>query len=108
MATVKDLKRMCQNMKCEDCPLSSGDVSSCLIMQMPALYSDKNIDAIVDKWVSGHPVKTYAMDFFEKFPNAPKDSNEAPIACWKHIYGDGNDCGSGGCIECWNQEMKEK
>ena len=47
------------------------------------------------------------MDFFEKFPNAPKDRNGAPIACWKHVYGNGNDCGPDGCIECWNQEMKE-
>lgn len=26
----------------------------------------------------------------------------------KRLYGNGNDCGSGGCTECWNQEMKEK
>lgn len=107
MARIKDLKRMCKNMKCKDCPLSDGDVSGCLIMQMPAFYPN-NVDEIVDKWVETHPVKTYAMDFFEKFPNAPKDSNGAPIACWKHIYGDGNDCGPGSCIECWKREMKEE
>ena len=101
MATIKNLKRMCDSYKkCDDCPLGyerCGDIS--------ALYD--NADEIVDKWVLEHPIKTYAMDFFEKFPNAPKDRNGAPIACWKHVYGNGNDCGPDGCSKCWNQEMKE-
>ena len=103
MATIKNLKRMCDSYKkCDGCPLGytrCGDSIS-------ALYD--NADEIVDKWVLEHPIKTYAMDFFEKFPNAPKDRNGAPIACWKHVYGNGNDCGSGGCTECWTQEMKEE
>ena len=107
MATIKDLKRMCENMTCKDCPLSGGDVNDCWVLQPPDSYPDEDIDAIVDKWVLKHPAKTYAMDFFEKFPNAPKGRNGAPIACWKHVYGNGNDCGSGGCSKCWNQEMKE-
>ena len=108
MATIKDLTRMCKETKCKDCPLSGSDVNDCWVIQPPDSYPDEDIDAIVDKWVSEHPVKTYAMDLFEKFPNAPKDSNGAPIACWKHVYGDGNDCGSGGCTECWKREMKEE
>ena len=102
MATIKDLKRMCDSYKkCDGCPLGytrCGDSIS-------ALYD--NADEIVDKWVLEHPIKTYAMDFFEKFSNAPKDRNGAPLACWKHVYGNGNDCGSGDCTECWTQEMKE-
>ena len=102
MATIKELKRMCDTCEyCSDCPLGDtchGNIS--------ALYD--NADEIVDKWVLEHPIKTYAMDFFEKFPNAPKDRNGAPIACWKHVYGNGNDCGSDGCTECWTQEMKEE
>lgn len=101
MATIKDLKRMCDSYKkCDDCPFDGMcfyDGVSCL---------PDNTNEIVDEWVKEHPIKTYAMDFFEKFPNAPKDRNGAPIACWKHVYGNGNDCGSGGCIECWNQEIK--
>ena len=101
MATIKDLKRMCDSYKkCDDCPLGytrCGDSIS-------ALYD--NADEIVDKWVLEHPIKTYAMDFFEKLPNAPKDRNGAPMACWKHVYGNGNYCDSGGCTECWNKEIK--
>ena len=101
MATIKDLKRMCDSYKkCDDCPL--GYVHC--VDSISTLYD--NADEIVDKWVLEHPIKTYAMDFFEKFPNAPKDRNGAPIACWKYVYGNENDCGSEGCIECWNQEIK--
>lgn len=59
----------------------------------------------VDEWVEEHPVKTYAMDFFEKFPNAPRDIDGTPKTCWGHVYGDGNYCDSAACTDCWNQEM---
>lgn len=72
MARLKDLKRMCEMYTlCDDCPLSSDEVC------MPDSLPD-NADEIVDKWVLEHPVKTYAMDFFEKFPNATKAVIEHP------------------------------
>ena len=48
-----------------------------------------------------------AMDFFEKFPNAPRSSDGIPQTCWGHVYGDGRYCPSDACTECWNREMKE-
>ena len=65
MASIKDLKRMCRLMDdCYTCPLHDSRT----VCGMPEKYPD-NADEIVDKWVEEHPVKTYAMDFFEKFPN---------------------------------------
>lgn len=107
MASIKDLKRMCEKMICKDCPLSGSDVANCWVHSVPIDYPDEDIDTIVDKWVAEHPVKTYAMDFFEKFPNAPRDRDGAPKTCWKHVYGDGKYCSSDACTECWNREMKE-
>lgn len=63
MASIKDLKRMCENMICKDCPLSGSDVANCWVHSVPIDYPDEDIDTIVDKWVAEHPVKTYAMDF---------------------------------------------
>jgi len=101
MANIKDLKRMCEAHKfCTDCPLKTD--TWCIPCALP-----DNADEIVDKWVQEHPVKTYAMDFFEKFPNAPRDRDGAPKTCWKHVYGDGKYCSSDACTECWNREMKE-
>lgn len=102
MASIKDLKRMCKKEKCfAGCPLCRGNIS-CLPDSLP-----DNADEIVDKWVQEHPVKTYAMDFFEKFPNAPRSSDGIPQTCWGHVYGDGRYCSSDACTECWNREMKE-
>lgn len=115
MATIKDLKRMCKNMKCKDCPLSgSGDVTDCRVMQPPATYPD-DVDEIVDKWVETHPVKTYMQDFFEKFPNAGRNEKNIPATkgatiCRKSLYVDTLPCifACDGCSNCWNQEMKEE
>ena len=62
----------------------------------------------VQKWSDEHPVKTYAQDFFEKFPDAPKDKSaksEYPDACRNMIYGGG--CPNIECDECWNEPMEE-
>ena len=105
MAQIKDLKRMCvAHTDCLKCGLYVND--RCRIYYLP-----DNADEIVDEWVKGHPVKTYAMDFFEKFPNAPKEDDGTPIPCVEDIYGVGKqlkECPNGdiGCLKCWNQEMQ--
>lgn len=108
MATIKDLIRMCKETKCKDCPLSGGTVDDCWVFTLPDSYPDEDIDAIVDKWVSEHPVKTYLQDFFEKFPNAMKEESGEPIPCIGTICSElyGKPCPVGKCFECWNQEME--
>lgn len=104
MASIKDLKRMCKMQKhCADCPLGVFN-GPCY----PDFYPD-NIDDILDKWVQEHPIKTYAMDFFEKFPNAVKEPSGDPLPCIGAVHSEfyGKPCPVGGCSECWNQEMKE-
>lgn len=105
MASIKDLKRMCDFYPhCSGCPIKS--ILTCSVYRLP-----DNIEEIIDQWVAEHPVKTYAMDFFEKFPNAELDSYGTPRACVNAIYGFG-DCLKSEisgivCRDCWNQEMKE-
>lgn len=104
MASIKQLKRMCDSYeKCSDCPLNDtccGDSVSGL---------PDNADEIVDEWVSKHPVKTYAMDFFEKFPNAARGEKGTPNICphqiYPEIYADYR-CYED-CLKCWNREMEE-
>ncbi len=102
MASIKDLKRMCEkHSKCMGCPFIEFDCCE------PDHFSD-NADEIVDKWVAEHPAKTYAMDFFEKFPDALKGENDVPVACRRSFYGNKvQDCADINCVECWNREMKE-
>lgn len=102
MASIKDLKRMCSAYtKCEKCPMSRY---LCAPEDLP-----DNTDEIVDKWVTEHPVKTYAMDFFEKFPDAKKRADGVtPIVCRRFVYDGNGSCKFiGSCTECWNREMEE-
>lgn len=105
MASIKDLKRMCEMQECDaDCPLWRED-KSCLPDDLP-----DNADEIVDKWVQEHPVKTYAQDFFEKFPNAHRLKSGVPKVCIERIYNVAcidEYCCEPKCEECWNREMKE-
>ena len=100
MASIKDLKRMCSAYtKCEKCPMS-------MYLCAPGDLPD-NADEIVNKWVAEHPIKTYAMDFFEKFPDAPRNSGGVPKICRSSAYGEMECCTPRNCTNCWNQEMEE-
>jgi len=60
------------------------------------------------------PVKTYAQDFFEKFPNVSKNSYGVPVSCWACIYPKERLCPKidsptdNGCAACWNRPMEEE
>ena len=89
---------------CSNCPLShqhNGTGYTCF--QLERLNSERAI-AIVEKWAKEHPLKTYAQDFLEKFPNA-KRTDGIPIACKITVYG-GETCVHN-CPDCWNEPMEE-
>ena len=105
MATIKDLKRMCKSYQhCNSYPLCFDGVMQC----RPCYFSD-NTEKVIDKWIEEHPVKTYAMDFFEKFPNAARGEKGTPNICqhqiYPEIYADYR-CYED-CLKCWNREMEE-
>lgn len=110
---LDEYKRMCKEenkSKCSACPLSydnNGTGWGCATYIR--LYPDKAVE-IVQTWSDAHPQKTYAEDFFKKFPNAPKVGDGVPAACWGGIYGDGR-CRceeQSTCKDCWNRIMEDK
>ena len=112
-----ELKRLCDSRTActadaankEQCPLHGFCRQSLTIRAEEIITAVENLQ----KWSDEHPKKTYAQDFFEKFPDAPKDEavkGKCPWACWIGIYGGGCpkihpeiDC----CYECWNEPMEE-
>jgi hypothetical protein len=56
----------------------------------------------IQKWSDEHPKKTYAQDFFEKFPKARRNSDGTPFVCRERIYG--GECPVLKCDECWNRD----
>lgn len=108
MSRIKDLNRMCRNHKeCNGCPLFIKCFSQCTLSEFP-----DNVDELVDNWVQENLVKTYALDFLTKLPNAPQmDRDKVPKVCRSLIY-DGicpkqYDIVSS-CVDCWNMEMVEQ
>ena len=102
---LAELERMCNSYEdeCVGCPLHECCTGDAWVK------NPKQAMEIVQKWSDEHPQKTYAQDFFEKFPNARKDSYGLPNAvCRKTIYGEErNHCDDINCVECWNEPMEE-
>ena len=112
-----ELRRLCDSRtECtadaankEQCPLHDFCRQSLIIRAEEIITAVENLQ----KWSDEHPKKTYAQDFFEKFPDAPKDEavkGKCPWACRIGIYGGG--CPKiepeiDSCYECWNEPMEE-
>lgn len=107
-----EYKRMCakvHGLPCSKCPLSytrNGTDYGC--ETYIRLYPDKAVE-IVQAWSDAHQIKTYAEDFFEKFPNAARETGGTPKSCWRNVYGSGN-CPviDHDCAKCWNRIMEDK
>ena len=111
MAEIKDFARMCKSHTCTiECPMRKKAMTKSCTDYM-SKYPDES-DRIITEWCKEHPQKTYAQDFFEKFPNAPKscDGLPDPTACSVYGYSKPFEkhCESGvDCVSCWNEVMEE-
>lgn len=110
-----ELKRLCDSRtSCEagaenkeQCPLFDFCFCERSITTRDAEEIIKAIE-ILQKWSDEHPKKTYAQDFFKKFPDAPIDKSfkeKCPWVCRMGIYG--GECQNMKCDECWNEPMEE-
>ena len=103
---LKEKQRMCKSVtySCVGCPLyklKEHETIGCTTILQD--YPEEAVE-LVEWWAQVHPVKTYAQDFFEKFPNTAKDCNGLPLLCKRHVYG--GEC-TYNCSACWNEPMEE-
>ena len=113
-----ELKRLCDSR--DDCEAGVDDKEQCPMFEVCNYSLTKfcTKDAIklvesLQKWSDEHPKKTYAQDFFEKFPDAPSGSDGTPFVCRKEIYGevppkDGRCDYRGACYRCWNEPLNDE
>ena len=94
----------------EQCPLFGfcGEVFTSICAE-----DVKTATEFVQKWSDEHPKKTYAQDFFEKFPKAQSNSDGTPFVCRKRIYGGIRstleDCDyTGACYRCWSEPLNDE
>lgn len=96
------------NVGCWDCPLSDKNNGIGVGCRELEWRHPEKAEEIVKQWAKEHPVKTYAQDFFEKFPNARKAKTGRPAVCREQIYNiEGTACIAGPCTECWNEPMED-
>lgn len=111
-----EFKRLCDSR--DECVASAANKEQCPMFWVCRLTHSKlcakNIKTAIEtvqKWSDEHPKKTYAQDFFEKFPKAQSKSDGTPYACRKTTYGGKCpriECDSRiECDECWNEPMEE-
>lgn len=107
---IKKHKYICE-FECADCPLHwSKNGKSIPCTKLEKSYPDKAI-AIMQKWSDEHPQKTYLSEFLKHYPNALLKDDGTPKGVCLYELGlvSLDNCEKGnGCIDCWNQPVKEK
>lgn len=108
---VMTMRRVCKSHDmCDSCEY----MGNCILD--PIRLSEKQYEATLDNVIKitekiNH-VKTYADDFFEKFPNAEKASDGKPTTCRRKVYGHKYpDCDIGSnsiCFKCWNEPLQSE
>lgn len=107
--------RLCASRR--DCKL--GIIDRCPLYEFcekgaPTL-SRKDIEYAIEnlhKWSREHPRKTYAQDFFKKFPEAKPDAYGVPRMCRANCYGGSCrqpspiDSNQEKCKCCWDEPME--
>lgn len=115
---LHELKRLCDSR--DECMANAANKERCPMFgvcedALTRICAEDVKTAIetVQKWSDEHPKKTYAQDFFEKFPKAQSNSDGTPLfVCRKRIYGGvppkSEECDyTGACKNCWNEPMEE-
>lgn len=71
----------------------------------------EKINTVVEQWSKEHPIKTYKMDFSEKFPKAQIHLDVTPVS---NFYGkcpitcDRPSEQHKPCRDCWNAPYEDK
>ena len=113
-----ELKRLCDSRTA--CTADAANKEQCPLYALcrrtlAEVRAEEIITAveILQKWSDEHPKKTYAQDFFEKFPKAQSNSDGTPFVCRKRIYGGIRstleDCDyTGACYRCWSEPLNDE
>lgn len=106
IATIYDWSRMCKTIgdDCPSCPIHNlaDGKNDCFCYMID--HPEESTEAIIE-WCEEHPVKTYTMDFYEKFPDATRSIEGVPMTCRKFCYSGGCPV-HGNCVRCWNEPME--
>ena len=110
---LKEYNRMCDSVRdCAACEFNKHmdvGISNC---RRTILENNELVVKIVEKWSRENPIKTLMDDFFEKFPNAPKDERGFPSEACPFMLGYDKGCQSPTpfadeyCVKCWSRPLE--
>ena len=115
---LHELKRLCDSR--DGCVADAANKEQCPMFEvcdrpLTEICVEDAIKAMksLQKWSDEHPKKTYAQDFFEKFPKAQRNWDGTPFVCRKRIYGGIRstleDCDyTGACYRCWSEPLNDE
>lgn len=113
-----EAKRLCDSRTA--CSANEKNKERCpLFVFCKCTITTRSVEEIImaienlQKWSDERPKKTYAQDFFEKFPKAQSNSDGTPFVCRKTIYGEvppkDERCDRrGACKNCWNEPLNDE
>lgn len=111
---LKELNRLTDGcaIECVKCPfdtINNGKRMNCEAFRL--VHPERAVE-IVEKWSRENPVKTMVSDFFEKFPNAPKNEKGFPDECCPYMLGLDEGCPYNSftdekCFACWSRPLEE-
>ena len=114
-----EVKRLCDSRAACEAVVPNGE--QCPLFEfcehtLTTIRAEEAIKAIeiLQKWSNEHLKKTYAQDFFEKFPKAQGCADGSPFVCRKRIYGGKissryDTCDyAGACQNCWNEPLNDE
>lgn len=114
---LHELKRLCDSR--DGCTADAANEEGCPMfgfcedaLTRIGIEDATKLVETMQKWSDEHPKKTYAQDFFEKFPKAQSSLDGTPFLCRQKVYGETRptfeDCDyTGACKNCWNEPMEE-
>ena len=79
---ANEIKRMCNRLKCSECPLGSKNTLANGTCTTWTLQNSEKAESIVMKWAAEHPIKTNGMKFKEVFGDHVVWETDEDMEAW--------------------------
>lgn len=79
---ANEIKRMCDKLKCSECPLGSKNTLANGICTTWTLQHPEKSESIVMQWAAEHPIMTNGMKFKEVFGNHVVWETDEDMEAW--------------------------
>lgn len=105
---MRQKKRLCKGRDCDDCPLSMRQRGGDMVCSEYMTLCPEEAEKIIMTWAKNNPEKTMKDVLLEKFPNAQKNPEGAPVICVTHVGFKKPESCIIPCSKCWKRPAPEE